>query len=53
MEALQRLPKTRLGKILCATIKKIADGVPQRIPAAIKDPGVLDDITAALRKRGI
>jgi propionyl-CoA synthetase len=53
MAAVQRVPKTRSGKIPCATIKTIADGVPQNVPAAIDEPGVLDDITAALRKRGI
>ncbi len=44
-----RLPKTRSGKTLRATIKKIADGEDFRMPATIDDPKALDDIAAALK----
>src|SRR5258705_308930 len=46
-----RLPKTRSGKILRGTIKKIADGEPWTMPATIEDPKVLDEISAALKGR--
>jgi propionyl-CoA synthetase len=46
-----RLPKTRSGKILRGTIKKIADGEPWAMPATIEDPKVLDEIDEALRGR--
>src|ERR1043165_3217828 len=42
------LPKTRSGKIVRGTIKKIADGVDYQIPATIEDETVLDEIKAAL-----
>jgi propionyl-CoA synthetase len=48
----QRLPKTRSGKILRGTIKKIADGHEWAVPATIDDPIVLDEITAALGTKG-
>lgn len=48
----QRLPKTRSGKILRGTIKKIADGEPYRIPATIDDPDILLEITEALVSLG-
>ncbi len=48
----QRLPKTRSGKILRGTMKKIADGIEYRVPATIDDPAILDEITAALQKIG-
>ncbi len=44
-----RLPKTRSGKILRGTIKKIADGEPWTMPATIEDPMVLDEIKTALQ----
>ncbi|CDM59829.1 MULTISPECIES: propionyl-CoA synthetase [Rhizobium] len=47
-----RLPKTRSGKILRGTIQKIADGVPWKMPATIDDPTILEEIAEALRKRG-
>jgi propionyl-CoA synthetase len=47
-----RLPKTRSGKILRGTIKKIADGGAWTMPATIEDPKVLDEITEALKGRG-
>ncbi len=43
-----RLPKTRSGKILRGTMAKIADGVEFRTPATIDDPAILDEIRAAL-----
>lgn len=46
-----RLPKTRSGKILRGTIKKIADGEPWTMPATIEDPKVLDEIEEALKGR--
>ena len=46
-----RLPKTRSGKILRGTIKKIADGEAWIMPATIEDPKVLDEIGEALKGR--
>ena len=43
-----RLPKTRSGKVLRGTIKKIADGVSYKVPAAIDDVEVLDEIAQVL-----
>ena len=48
-----RLPKTRSGKILRATMQKIADHDDWAVPATIDDPTVLDEISAALRSKGI
>jgi propionyl-CoA synthetase len=47
-----RLPKTRSGKILRATMAKIADGESYRTPATIDDPAILDEIGTALRTVG-
>ncbi|MBP7683926.1 MAG: propionyl-CoA synthetase [Deltaproteobacteria bacterium] len=47
----QRLPKTRSGKILRGTMKKIAEGRPAPVPATIEDPAVLDEIRAVLASR--
>jgi propionyl-CoA synthetase len=49
--AVGRLPKTRSGKILRGTIKKIADGEDWAMPATIEDPKVLDEIGTALKGR--
>ena len=46
-----RLPKTRSGKILRGTIKKIADRDPWSTPATIEDPKALDEIKEALEAR--
>ena len=46
-----RLPKTRSGKILRGTMKKIADHDPWSTPATIEDPKVLDEIKEALEAR--
>jgi len=48
-----RLPKTRSGKILRGTMKKIADAEPWAMPATIDDPAVLEEIGAALKGKGI
>jgi propionyl-CoA synthetase len=48
-----RLPKTRSGKILRGTIKKMADGEMWTMPATIEDPKVLDEIGVALKGKGI
>jgi acyl-coenzyme A synthetase/AMP-(fatty) acid ligase len=48
----KRLPKTRSGKIVRGTIKKIADGAEYRIPPTIDDPAILDEITADLAAIG-
>ena len=41
---IKRLPKTRSGKILRGTIRKIADNVEYKIPPTIDDPSILDEI---------
>jgi propionyl-CoA synthetase len=48
-----RLPKTRSGKILRGTIKKIADGEAWQMPATIDDPVILDEIGTALKGKGV
>jgi propionyl-CoA synthetase len=48
-----RLPKTRSGKILRGTMKKIADGESWTMPATIEDPKVLDEIGGALKGKGV
>ena len=48
-----RLPKTRSGKILRGTIKKIADGESWTMPATIDDPVVLEEIGSALKAKGV
>jgi propionyl-CoA synthetase len=45
-----RLPKTRSGKVLRGTMRRIADGVAYEIPPTIDDPAVLDEIAAAMGK---
>jgi propionyl-CoA synthetase len=47
-----RLPKTRSGKILRATMRSIADGEPWKMPATIDDPAILDEISTALKQLG-
>ena len=47
-----RLPKTRAGKILRATMVKIADSEAFKLPATIDDPVILDEIKAALQALG-
>src|SRR5207247_796887 len=48
----QRLPKTRSGKILRGTVKRIADGTEYRVPPTIDDPTTLDEIAAVLAAVG-
>lgn len=48
-----RLPKTRSGKILRGTMKKIADHDPWTMPATIDDPAIMDEIMAALENKGV
>jgi propionyl-CoA synthetase len=48
-----RLPKTRSGKILRGTMRKIADGEAWTVPSTIEDPAVLTEIEQALKSRGM
>ncbi|MEO1194307.1 MAG: propionyl-CoA synthetase [Pseudomonadota bacterium] len=48
----ERLPKTRSGKILRATMRAIADDEPYKVPATIDDPVILDEIAGALKDLG-
>ena len=48
-----RLPKTRSGKILRGTMRKIADKEAFKTPATIDDPAILDEIRAAMQAKGV
>jgi propionyl-CoA synthetase len=48
----KRLPKTRSGKILRGTMKRIADGIEYTTPPTIDDPAVLGEIAEALKGVG-
>jgi propionyl-CoA synthetase len=48
----ERLPKTRSGKILRGTMKAIADGKDYNLPATIDDPAILGEIQTALEAIG-
>lgn len=48
-----RLPKTRSGKILRKTLTQIADGTPFTIPSTIEDSSVLDEIIHEFSRRNI
>ena len=50
---IKRLPKTRSGKILRGTIRKIADKEEYKIPATIDDPAILTEIKEDLIKNNI
>jgi propionyl-CoA synthetase len=50
--AVERLPKTRSGKILRGTMKAIADCKEYKIPATIDDPAILAEVEAALQRLG-
>lgn len=50
--AVDRLPKTRSGKILRGVMAKIADGNAYKTPATIDDPAILDEIKTALQTIG-
>ena len=47
-----RLPKTRSGKILRGTMKKLADGSEFKVPATIDDPLILEEIAESLQALG-
>ena len=49
----KRLPKTRSGKVLRGTMRRIADSEAYKMPATIDDPAILDEITEALRALGL
>jgi propionyl-CoA synthetase len=46
----KRLPKTRSGKILRGTMRRIADGESYHIPSTIDDPAILEEIEEALKR---
>jgi len=48
-----RLPKTRSGKILRAIMVKIADSQDYKMPATIDDPAILDEVKEALQGIGL
>ncbi|WP_298816477.1 propionyl-CoA synthetase [uncultured Roseibium sp.] len=48
----ERLPKTRSGKVLRGTMQKLADNEAFKMPAAIDDPAILDEISGVLANRG-
>jgi propionyl-CoA synthetase len=48
----KRLPKTRSGKILRGTMRKIADGQTYNVPPTIDDPAILDEIAESLKTLG-
>jgi propionyl-CoA synthetase len=52
VDVVPALPKTRSGKILRGTMKKIADGHEYGLPATIDDPVILSEITDALKAIG-
>jgi propionyl-CoA synthetase len=49
---IQRLPKTRSGKVLRGTMRNMADGEPWKVPATIDDPAILDEIGAVFSTLG-
>jgi propionyl-CoA synthetase len=49
---IDRLPKTKSGKILRGTIARIADGEEWTMPATVDDPAIFDEIAVALRTIG-
>ena len=52
VSVVNRLPKTRSGKILRGTMVSIADSKPYKMPATIDDPAILDEIKAVLKPMG-
>jgi propionyl-CoA synthetase len=52
VEIVPRLPKTRSGKVLRGTMRRIADGDPYEVPPTIDDPATLDDVRLALERLG-
>ncbi|MEN9443463.1 MAG: hypothetical protein RIS47_353, partial [Bacteroidota bacterium] len=53
MVLVSRLPKTRSGKIMRKTMRKIADGEHYQVPTTIEDPSVLSEIRTAFKRRKI
>ena len=49
----KRLPKTRSGKVLRGTVRKIADNEEYKMPATIDDPAILTEIKEDLINNGI
>jgi len=49
----KRLPKTRSGKILRKTIRKLACETEVAVPPTIDDPLILDEIREIMQERGI
>jgi propionyl-CoA synthetase len=49
----QRLPKTRSGKILRQVLRKMIDGDPYVTPSTIEDPGIIPEIETILRQEGV
>lgn len=49
----ERLPKTRSGKILRGTVRKMLDGEPWSMPATIDDPAILEEMQQVFRTRGL
>jgi propionyl-CoA synthetase len=52
VSVVKRLPKTRSGKILRGTMKKMADGTPWTLPPTIDDPAILAEIEGSLAELG-
>jgi propionyl-CoA synthetase len=52
VEVVSRLPKTRSGKVLRGTMRRIADGDPYQVPPTIDDPAALEEIRLALERLG-
>ena len=50
---IKRLPKTRSGKVLRGTMRKIADKEEYKMPATIDDPAILTEITNSLKSAKI
>jgi len=50
---IKRLPKTRSGKVLRGTMRKIADKEEYKMPATIDDPAILTEISDSLKSAGI
>ncbi|HEY5646666.1 MAG TPA: hypothetical protein VIS76_12025, partial [Pseudomonadales bacterium] len=48
-----RLPKTRSGKILRATLRKLIDRKPYTVPSTIDDPAIIGEIEGRLKEVGV
>ncbi len=49
----ERLPKTRSGKILRQVLRKMIDGNPYGVPSTIDDPAIIPEVASALKKAGV